>query len=110
MTTFSLAVNKSWTNADGQKQNKTVWFRISCWRKLAEIVSQYCTKGQQVMVVGEIEEARSYTDKNGEARASLEVTAQTVRFLGSKSDNQGNHSQGDPTDNGSVDNSAEIPF
>jgi len=107
VATFSLAVSRSWVSADGQKQEKTTWFRVTAWRKLAETVSQYLTKGKQVLVIGEIEEARTYTDRDGNNRASLEVTAQTVRFIGQRGDN-GNHA--DPTDNVSVENSQSVPF
>lgn len=92
VASFNLAVNKSWTDSEGNKQDKTVWFRVSAWRKTAEIASQYLTKGKQVLIVGEIEEARAYTDKEGNARASLEVTAQTIKFLGAK-DANGNGNQ-----------------
>ena len=81
VASFSLAVNKSWTTEGGEKQDRTTWFRVTCWRKQAEIVSQYLGKGKQVMVVGEVEEARAFTDKSGNQRASLEVTATIVRFL-----------------------------
>lgn len=81
VASFSLAVSKSWTTEGGEKQDKTTWFRVTCWRKQAEVVSQYLGKGKQVMVVGEVEEARAFTDKSGNQRASLEVTATTVRFL-----------------------------
>lgn len=92
---FSLAVNRSWTSQDGQKNDKTTWFRITVWRKQAEIVSQYLTKGRQVMVIGEIEDARPWTDKDGNARASLEVTATTIRFIGGR--DSGGGSYGPPT-------------
>jgi single-strand DNA-binding protein len=78
---FSLAVNKSWTNQEGQRQDKTTWFRITVWRKQAETVSQYLTKGSKALIVGELEEARIYTDRDGNNRVSLDVTANTVRFL-----------------------------
>ena len=81
VTSFSLAVNKSWTNQEGQRQDKTTWYRVNTWRKQAETVSQYLTKGSKVLVVGELDEARAYIDRDGNPRASLEVTAQTVRFL-----------------------------
>jgi len=93
VTSFSLAVNKSWTGQDGQKQDKTTWFRITTWRKQAEIVSQYLTKGRQVLVIGEVEEARPWTDKDGNNRASLEITATTVRFIGGR---EGGGSSGPP--------------
>lgn len=98
VTSFSLAVNRSWTNQEGQKQDKTTWFRITCWRKQAEIVSQYLTKGRQVMVVGEVEEARPWTDRDGNQRASLEVTATTVRFIGSRDGGGGSYGAPTPTE------------
>jgi single-strand DNA-binding protein len=79
---FRLAVNKHWTTPEGEKREKTTWFRISAWQKQAELVSQYLTKGRQVMVIGEIEEASTYTNKAGEPAASIEVTARLIKFLG----------------------------
>ena len=102
VSSFSLAVRRTWTK-DGQKQEKTVWFRISAWRGLAENCAKYLVKGSKVLVVGEIEPARVFTDRDGNARASLEITAQTVRFLSSKQ-------SGDPTDNTTVEGAPDIPF
>lgn len=89
VTSFSMAVSRNWTDQSGQRQEKTIWFRVSAWRKLAETVSQYATKGRLVLVTGELEEPRIYTDRDGTARTSLEVTAQNVRFLGSKGEGDG---------------------
>lgn len=83
VVSFSLAVNKSWTK-DGVKQERTTWYRVSCWRKLAEVAAQYLTKGSKVMIVGEDISARAYTAKNGELAASLDVTASTIKFLSTK--------------------------
>ncbi len=80
---FRLAVNKQWTTQDGEKRDKTTWFRVSTWQKQAELVNQYLSKGRQVMVIGEVEEANAYTNKAGEAAATIEVTARLVKFLGS---------------------------
>jgi len=79
---FRLAVNKQWVTQDGEKREKTTWFRVSAWQKQAELVSHYLSKGRQVMVIGEIEEANAYTNKAGEAAATIEVTARLVKFLG----------------------------
>ena len=109
VASFDVAINKSWVSAEGQKQEKVLFVRVTAWRKLAETVAQYLTKGRQVMVVGEIEEARGYLNNAGEVRASLEVTAQTVRFLGQREggDSAGNNAS---VDNVSVENSQDIPF
>ena len=105
VASFSLAVNKEWTT-DAGKQSKTVWFRVTTWRKQAEIVSQYLNKGSKVMVVGEIEEARAFTDRDGNNRASLEVTAQTVKFLSGRGEMPGGAEAGSP---GHANHAAESP-
>lgn len=81
VTSFSVAVNRSWTTRDGQRQHKTTWFRVAAWQRLAEICSQYLSKGQRVLVVGEVEEPSTWTDQEGETRASIEVRARDVQFF-----------------------------
>ena len=66
VTNFSVATSRSWTGQDGQRQEKTVWFRVAAWRGLAETCNQYLTKGQRVLVVGEVEEPNTWTDQRGE--------------------------------------------
>jgi single-strand DNA-binding protein len=88
VTSFRVAVNRRWTSADGNQTEKTWWFKVTCWRKLAEITNQYLKKGRQVMVVGEID-ASAWTDQEGQPRASLELTARDVKFLGSSRDEVG---------------------
>jgi len=84
VTSFNIATTRKWTNAEGQQQEKTTWFRVTTWRKLAENCNQYLTKGRLVLVTGDID-VSAWSDKtSGEARASLELRARTVRFLGGK--------------------------
>ncbi|GAB4572763.1 MAG: hypothetical protein Kow0077_13140 [Anaerolineae bacterium] len=82
---FSVAVNRRWTAQDGSQQEKTTWFRVTCWRKLAETVNQYLSKGRQVLVVGEVD-ASAWLDGEGNPRATLELTAREVKFLGRRDD------------------------
>lgn len=78
---FSVATNKVWNNQAGERQEETTWFRVTCWRGLAETVNEYLRKGRQVFVVGEIK-ASAYLNNAGEPAASLELTATTVKFIG----------------------------
>jgi single-strand DNA-binding protein len=116
ITTFRLAVNKSWVGQDGQRQDKTLWFRVTAWRKLAETASQYLSKGRQVLIIGEIEEAHAYTDRDGNLRAGLEVTAQTIKFLGMRGEANASHDTGHapgqsaPTGESQEVRDEEIPF
>lgn len=81
VTSFSVATDRRWKDASGQEMAKTVWFRITCWRKLAEVVSKYVKKGMLVLVVGELEEPKPYQKKDGSYAASLDITASSVKFL-----------------------------
>ena len=113
VTSFSLAVSKRWVGQDGQQQEKTLWFRVTAWRKLAETASQYLTKGRQVLVVGELEEPRSYTDKSGNAGFSLDVTANEIRFLGraeGSSYNSGSTPSAAVAEEGKSMSDEDIPF
>ena len=107
VASFSLAVNKAWTDQEGERQEKTTWFRITVWRKQAEMVAQYLTKGRQVLVVGEMQEAHAWSDKEGNPRATLEVTAHVVKFLGSRGDSENGSA---PTSTDVEEETDEIPF
>ena len=77
---FSVTVNEKWTVKDtNEKREKTTWFRVACWRGLAETVNQYVTKGTLVMVIGTID--ASTWMKDDAPQATLDLTAQTVKFL-----------------------------
>ncbi len=80
VTDFSVAVTRVW-GSGGQKQEKTTWFKVTCWRKLAETTNQYLKKGRQVMVIGEVD-IDVWADKtSGEPRGQLTLVAREVKFL-----------------------------
>lgn len=84
---FSVAVNRRVGSGEDARE-ETTWFRVTVWRNQAEVVSKYLKKGRQVLVVGDVQ-ASAYLDKAGQPAATLEVTAQTVRFIGSRDDSEG---------------------
>ena len=88
---FRAAVNRSWVGQDGQKQEKTTWFRINYWGKAAEAVVPYLTKGKLVMVKGELEDPKPYQAKDGSWVASLEIKANSIKLLGGSGGNAANH-------------------
>ena len=95
VTNFSLATDRSYRNSDGEQVRETTWFRISVWGKQAESCNQYLSKGSQVLVEGSLRpdketgRPRVWTTADGRTGASYDVTAQTVRFLSTRSSNQG---------------------
>jgi len=89
---FSMATNRLWTDSNGQQQENTTWFRVTAWGRLADNVNKlaeqgYLAKGRSVFVSGNLE-SREYTDRNGVNRTQLEVTAQEIRLLGGRGDEQ----------------------
>jgi single-strand DNA-binding protein len=81
VTTFSVAVNRRWTDREtSEAREKTWWFRVTAWRRQAEVCNEYLSKGKQVLVQGEVN-ASAWLNEAGEPRASLELTARNVRFL-----------------------------
>lgn len=81
VATFSLAVNRTFTNQSGEREADFI--NIVVWRKQAENVKNYLQQGSQVAIDGRIQ-TRSYDDQNGQKRYVTEVVADNVEFLGSR--------------------------
>lgn len=121
VTSFSVATSRRYTANNGEQVNETVWFRITTWGKLAETCNQYLKKGTKVLIEGRLTAdaatggPRVWTPKDGgQPRASYEVSANTVRFLSSRTDGEGDFTGGHSADSGSgfigAPDDDEIPF
>ena len=97
VTTFSLAVNRPFTNSAGEREADFI--NIVVWRKQAENVKNYLSQGSQVAIDGRIQ-TRSYDGEDGKKRYVTEVVADNVQFLDSK---------GQKADNGDA-GSAPTPY
>ena len=92
VTNFSIATSEKWTDAQGQAQERTLWWRVSVWGRLAETCNQYLKKGRQVLVEGRMNGdpksggPRVFQRQDGTYGAAFEVTAFTVKFLGTRAD------------------------
>ena len=84
VTSFTLAVNRSYTRSGEQPQ--TDFIDIVAWRSTAEFVSKYFAKGRMAVVSGRLQ-IRRWQDKDGNNRRSAEVVADNVYFGDSKRDN-----------------------
>ena len=85
---LSIAVNETWTDKDGQRQERTEWFRAKVWGKTAENCGEYLKKGREVLVEGRMQ-SRKYTDKEGVERTVWELNTDKVVFLGGGRDDHG---------------------
>jgi single-strand DNA-binding protein len=87
VTSFSVASSRRYRTGDGEQREETEWFNVSAFGRLSEICNQYLTRGQQVYVEGRLR-GRSYTDRDGQPRYSLEITATEMQMLGRRGDNE----------------------
>ena len=87
VATFSLATSRSWSSANGDKQEKTEWHRCVVWNVkgtgLADVVEKYCKKGDRIYVEGRIE-YRQWQDKENQTRYSTEINVREMLMLGGK--------------------------
>jgi single-strand DNA-binding protein len=82
---------------NGRNWEITTWWRVTCWRNLAETTNQYLSKGRLVFVEGTVSgeasdgslNPRVWTGQDGVARASFELTARDVKFLGGREEGAG---------------------
>lgn len=106
---FSVAVSESWKNKDGEKQEKTEWYKIVAWGKLAEIIQKYLVKGQLVFIAGS-GATREWQDKEGQKRTSFEVTAREMKMLGGGKKQEDSPAENTAPAGGPEISDEDIPF
>jgi single-strand DNA-binding protein len=114
VTNFTVATNRQYTSSSGESVKETVWFRISAWGRLAETTNQYLRKGSRVLVEGRMTPdpatggPRVWTRQDGTAAAAYEVTANLVRFLSTRGEDESSYVESDEPGGQATED--EIPF
>ncbi len=80
VTSFSVATNFVWTDANGQKQEKAEYHNVVAWRKLADIIGQYLRKGSKVYIEGRLQ-TRDWTGQDGVKKYKTEIIAENMIML-----------------------------
>lgn len=78
--TFSVATNRAWTDASGQKQEQAEFHNVVAWAKLAEICGQFLAKGRKVYVEGRLQ-TRDWEGQDGVRRYRTEIVADNLIIL-----------------------------
>lgn len=76
---FSLATNRVWTDKSGAKQEQGEFHNCVAWGKTAELISQYMTKGCELLVEGRLQ-TRTWQDKQGQNRKTTEIVVESMQF------------------------------
>jgi single-strand DNA-binding protein len=74
---FGLAVNRTYTNRDGEKVEDTSFFNVNAWRQLGENVAESLAVGTRVIVAGRLQ-SRSWETEDGQKRTVVEIEADEV--------------------------------
>ncbi len=80
VSSFSVATNRVWTSAQGQKQEAVEYHNIVAWGKLAEICGQYLNKGKKVYIEGRLQ-TRDWQGQDGVKRYKTEIVAENMIML-----------------------------
>ena len=80
VTSFRIAVGRSYNSQDGERKQETEWFTVNAWNKLAEDVNQYLAKGHRAFVEGRFQ-SHSFQGNDGQMRLRNEIVANRVIFL-----------------------------
>ena len=82
---FGLAINRNWKTETGEKKEETTFVGCSAFGRVAEIIGQYCKKGNPIYVEGRLTQ-ETWDDKtSGEKKSKTKVTVENIQLLGGKS-------------------------
>ncbi|MBK8138416.1 MAG: single-stranded DNA-binding protein [Chloroflexi bacterium] len=97
VASFSVAVSRK--NRAGEKQ--TLWVRVNCWNRLADIAEQYVKKGSLIQATSEWLRPSAWVDQSGTPQPSLDMDANRLVLL-DRAENGDNGHSGEPEE--------QIPF
>ena len=80
---FTVAVDRSFSKGEDKI---TDFFNCTAWRGLADTISNYFTKGKEIVVQGAMQ-SEKYEDKDGNNRIAWKLIANSVDFCGTKANN-----------------------
>ncbi len=88
-----LAVNRKYKDKSGEPKEETCFVTVTAWDKQAEVCNQYLQKGRLIMVEGRLQ-SRQWETNDGQKRNTIDVRAERVQFLGSRSSSTSDGSSG----------------
>ena len=107
---LGMAINRTWTNKEGQKQEETTFVDVDAFGRQAEVIGQYLKKGRPVMIEGRLKLDQWDDKQTGQKRSKLGVTLEGFQFLDSRGEGGGGQGyQSDTPAAGASSASASAP-
>ena len=107
---FSVAVNRTFKDSNGEQKEDVSYIDCSAWGRLGEMINQYAKKGSGVLVSGRLDQ-RSWEDKNGGGKRSrVEIVVEDFNFIGApRGDGGSSNFNAGSSSAASAESSADIP-
>ena len=81
VTSFSLAINRTWNSANGERQEETSFINCTAWGRTGETIAKYVSRGRQLLVSGRLQQ-RTWQDKDtGKNRSAIDVVVEEFSFV-----------------------------
>ncbi len=119
VTDIGLAVNRVWSNDQGQRQEETTFIDVTLWGRQAELAQQYLSKGRGAYIEGRLQMDTWEDKETGKKRSKLKVIGENLQFLPDGKGGSGGNPPPQPQSSGSSGGSAapdedyqddDIPF
>ena len=81
VTSFALAVNRTWNNAQGERQEETSFIDCEAWGRTGETIAKYVSKGRQLLVSGRLRQDTWQDKDTGKNRSTLRVVVEEFSFV-----------------------------
>lgn len=108
VTSFSLAVNRTWNDANGQRQEETSFINCTAWGQRGETIAKYVQKGRQLLVSGRLQQ-RSWDDKDtGKKRSTIDVIVEEFSFISDGRGGSSSQSSSSSSSNSNKSDSAPV--
>lgn len=95
VVSFGIAVNRTWNDGDGNRQEEVSFFDCECMGGQAQPIANYTKKGSRVLVQGQLRQNR-WEDKDGNRRSKVYINAYSVQFLDRAESSSGNGPSASP--------------
>ena len=89
VTSFTIAVNRTWRGQDGSQQESVSYIDCVAWGKTGEVIAQYVSKGRPLLVSGRLEQRRWDDKESGQKRSKVEVIVEDFNFIDSRGGGEG---------------------
>ena len=102
---FGIAINETWKDKSGQKQESVSFFDCTLFGKSAEGLADYLKKGRKILVDGKLRQDRWQDEKTGQNRSKIKILVDRVTFLGGAKDGGSKEASGEavPADTSASD-------